>query len=288
MVSRTVLIFCAQALFIQCMSAYVCEPKVYEAEIPCARGAPLSAFNPASLAASNGGSFTITSSSPISPTGVTMKSDNAYEGPVNVGGEVPFLGAVAIIQAQYINNPGLNPGLIGNPNYPGNLAYGNAAYGNANFANGMALANAEAMSLNNLAYGNSLSNGMSMNPAFASMASYGPETGVFNGGGLMVTSSSPIAPSGVTVQSENLLVEGPLAVTGQLPFLGVVSVEGPLSATGEGAVSYGCGNGNVGIVGENSNGIPAAGIPNNGIGNIGFNGMNMPGRAFTGNGLGGF
>ncbi|XP_045508483.1 chorion class B protein M3A5-like [Colias croceus] len=91
MVSKTVFIFCAQALFIQCITAYVCEPKVYEE--PCTRSL---AFNPASLAASNGGSFTITSSSPISPTGVTMKSDNAYEGPVNVGGEIPFLGAVEV------------------------------------------------------------------------------------------------------------------------------------------------------------------------------------------------
>ncbi|XP_045508102.1 chorion class CB protein PC404-like [Colias croceus] len=146
----------------------------------------------------------------------------------------------------------------------------------------MALANAEAAAYNNLAYGNTLANGMSMNPAFANMASYGPEG--FNGGGLMVTSSSPIAPSGVSVLSENLLVEGPLAVTGQMPFLGVVSVEGPLSATGQGAVSYSCGNGNVGMVGENLNGIPNTGIPNNG--NAGFNGMNVPGRGF--NGLGGY
>ncbi|OWR46409.1 chorion class CB protein M5H4 precursor [Danaus plexippus plexippus] len=75
-------------------------------------------------------------------------------------------------------------------------------------------------------------------------------SGIANGGGLFVKSSSPITPSGVTVQSDNLLFEGPLAVSGQLPFLGVVALEGPLQAAGSGAVAYGCGNGNVGITNE--------------------------------------
>ncbi|CAG9573432.1 unnamed protein product [Danaus chrysippus] len=75
--------------------------------------------------------------------------------------------------------------------------------------------------------------------------------GLANGGGLFVKSSSPITPSGVTIQSDNLLFEGPLAVSGQLPFLGVVALEGPLQAAGSGAVAYGCGNGNVGITSEN-------------------------------------
>ncbi|XP_038217582.1 chorion class CB protein PC404-like [Zerene cesonia] len=73
------------------------------------------------------------------------------------------------------------------------------------------------------------------------------------GGGLRVMTSSPISPTGITVQSDNMAVEGPLSVTGQLPFLGVVSVEGPLAAMGAGAVAYGCGNGNVGMVSEGIN-----------------------------------
>ncbi|CAG4963839.1 unnamed protein product [Colias eurytheme] len=73
------------------------------------------------------------------------------------------------------------------------------------------------------------------------------------GGGLRVMTSSPISPTGVSVQSDNMAVEGPLSVSGQLPFLGVVSVEGPLAALGAGAVAYGCGNGNVGMVSEGVN-----------------------------------
>ncbi|CAK1548926.1 unnamed protein product [Leptosia nina] len=146
---------------------------------------------------------------------------------------------VQTIDAQYLGNAFANPGFsqpLRNPGYPANPGFNQAA---------------ENAALN-MAYGN-LANGMAMNPAFASMAGYNQELGSFNGGGLIVTSSSPIAPSGMTVQSENLVVEGPLAVTGQLPFLGVVEVEGPLAATGQGAVAFGCGNGNVGIVGENLN-----------------------------------
>lgn len=69
-------------------------------------------------------------------------------------------------------------------------------------------------------------------------------------GGLAVTSSSPISPNGVFLQSENMVIEGPLAVNGQLPFLGTIAVEGSLPALGNGAVMYECGNGNVGILNE--------------------------------------
>lgn len=78
-----------------------------------------------------------------------------------------------------------------------------------------------------------------------------PEFGTtFNGGGFEVTSYSPIAPTGITVRADNLVIEGSLAVSGQMPFLGVVAVEGPLPAVGQGSVAYGCGNGNVGITSE--------------------------------------
>ncbi|XP_045508481.1 chorion class B protein M3A5-like [Colias croceus] len=68
--------------------------------------------------------------------------------------------------------------------------------------------------------------------------------------GFTVTSSSPIAPNGVSILSENMVIEGPLAVNGQLPFLGTLGLEGTLPAAGMGVVSYGCGNGNVGITNE--------------------------------------
>ncbi|XP_045782627.1 chorion class B protein M2410-like [Maniola jurtina] len=80
---------------------------------------------------------------------------------------------------------------------------------------------------------------------------YIPENAaIFNGGGFQVASYSSVGPTGLKVQSDNLAVEGPLSVSGKLPFLGVVTVEGPLPAIGQGAVAYECGNGNVGIVSE--------------------------------------
>ena len=76
-----------------------------------------------------------------------------------------------------------------------------------------------------------------------------------NGGGLPTSSSSPLAPNGLSVISENA-IEGSLAVSGALPFLGTVALEGILPTAGSGGVTYGCGNGNVGIISED---ISAAG-----------------------------
>ncbi|XP_047517280.1 chorion class B protein PC10-like [Pieris napi] len=70
-----------------------------------------------------------------------------------------------------------------------------------------------------------------------------------NGCGLSVSSSSPIAPVGVSMASENA-IEGPLAVAGQIPFLGAVQVDGALPTAGAGAISYGSGNGQVAILAE--------------------------------------
>lgn len=70
-----------------------------------------------------------------------------------------------------------------------------------------------------------------------------------NGGGLAVTSSSPIAPNGVSLLSENA-IEGPLVVRGEIPFLGAVALEGALPTAGAGGVAYGSGNGNVAILNE--------------------------------------
>ncbi|CAH0717154.1 unnamed protein product, partial [Brenthis ino] len=70
-----------------------------------------------------------------------------------------------------------------------------------------------------------------------------------NGGGLAVTSFSPIAPTGITMTSDNVY-EGPLAVSGSIPFLGAVALEGALPTAGAGAVTYECGNGNVAMLSE--------------------------------------
>ncbi|KAJ8704476.1 hypothetical protein PYW07_011664 [Mythimna separata] len=70
-----------------------------------------------------------------------------------------------------------------------------------------------------------------------------------SGGGFLVQSISPIAPTGITVFSENA-IEGALAVNGELPFLSAVTVEGALPSSGAGGINYGCGSGAVGIVSE--------------------------------------
>ncbi|KAJ0170249.1 hypothetical protein K1T71_014177 [Dendrolimus kikuchii] len=109
-------------------------------------------------------------------------------------------------------------------------------------------------------------------PAFG--PGYGPACGSYSaltgiapsnlgascGGGLAVTSSSPISPTGLSVTSENA-IEGALAVAGNLPFLGTVGVEGLYQTIGAGAVSYGCGNGAVGITSENVGPVAPAPLP---------------------------
>ncbi|CAH2056289.1 unnamed protein product, partial [Iphiclides podalirius] len=73
------------------------------------------------------------------------------------------------------------------------------------------------------------------------------EIAATSGGAFIVATGSPVPPTGISVLSENTF-EGTLSVEGRLPFLGTVSLEGALPTVGAGAVSYGCGNGNVGIV----------------------------------------
>uniref|UniRef100_A0A2A4JZQ6 Uncharacterized protein n=1 Tax=Heliothis virescens TaxID=7102 RepID=A0A2A4JZQ6_HELVI len=76
------------------------------------------------------------------------------------------------------------------------------------------------------------------------------------GGGFAVTSYSPIAPSGITVISDNA-IEGALAVNGMMPFLGAIALEGALPTAGAGGINYGCGSGAVAIVSE---GVANAGL----------------------------
>ncbi|CAH2084044.1 unnamed protein product [Euphydryas editha] len=70
-----------------------------------------------------------------------------------------------------------------------------------------------------------------------------------NGGSFLVSSTSPNAPTGVALTSENAY-EGALAVSGAMPFLGAVALEGPVPTAGMGGVTYSCGNGNVAILNE--------------------------------------
>ncbi|XP_030022331.2 chorion class B protein B.L1 [Manduca sexta] len=93
-----------------------------------------------------------------------------------------------------------------------------------------------------------------------------PATGLAGsfGGGLAVTSASPIAPTGLVVTSENA-IEGAVAVAGNLPFLGAVATDGAFPSAGAGAVAYGCGDGAVGIAAE----APVAGFVGPAIGYAG-------------------
>lgn len=71
------------------------------------------------------------------------------------------------------------------------------------------------------------------------------------GGNLFLDTSAPhayIGPAGVTIFSDDLIIEGAVIVSGHLPFVGTVGLEGIVPATGKSAVSYGCGNGDISIV----------------------------------------
>ncbi|XP_068622199.1 chorion class B protein PC10-like [Battus philenor] len=112
-----------------------------------------------------------------------------------------------------------------------------------------------------------------------------------SGGGFAVSSASPIPPVGLSVLSENE-IGGILAVGGELPFLGTVGLEGALPTAGAGAVSYGCGDGAVGMISEDvagsAWGYPAAAGLGYGPGlaaGIGY-GPAIAGRAFGGCGCG--
>lgn len=63
-----------------------------------------------------------------------------------------------------------------------------------------------------------------------------------SGGGLPVTSSSVVPPTGIAIKSDNAY-EGILAVAGELPFVGTTAVDGVLPTLGAGAINHGCGNG---------------------------------------------
>lgn len=72
-----------------------------------------------------------------------------------------------------------------------------------------------------------------------------------SGGALPVSSASSVPPTGISVATETAY-EGPLAVIGELPFVGTVDVEGVLPTAGTGAINHACGNGVTAMVSENT------------------------------------
>lgn len=60
-----------------------------------------------------------------------------------------------------------------------------------------------------------------------------------NGGGFAVITTSPISPTGLSVLAENLRIDGPLSVGGELPLLGTVALEGTLPSRGPAQVHIG-------------------------------------------------
>lgn len=97
-------------------------------------------------------------------------------------------------------------------------------------------------------------------------------------GGPYQSSGSSIPPASISVMSENF-IEGTVSVLGQLPFIASVSMSGEFPSAGSGAVSYGCGDGNVRIVGEGPiapSYMPAAPISES----IDYNGVYSYGPSF--------
>ncbi|KAG7305307.1 hypothetical protein JYU34_009365 [Plutella xylostella] len=82
---------------------------------------------------------------------------------------------------------------------------------------------------------------------------------ISNAGLLTVSSYSPIAPTGVSITAENLVADGNVVVSGNLPFLGAVNVDGNLPTAGQGAVVY--------------NSAPGVGLTSSGCTDIG--GVNL-------------
>ncbi|XP_068622192.1 chorion class B protein PC10-like [Battus philenor] len=126
MSARSILLFCAQALFVQAITgacwgngfnswpaagwggeglgcaapALAVEAPLIEAA-PCAASAPFfgagrAGFGPAGVVTTSGGGFPVSSASPIPPAGLAVASENTIEGILAVGGELPFLGTVGL------------------------------------------------------------------------------------------------------------------------------------------------------------------------------------------------
>ncbi|CAH0717863.1 unnamed protein product, partial [Brenthis ino] len=115
---KTILLFCAQALMIQSIAGYctgsrLAATPLAEFATSCAgswaAAGPLAGpygvgpyglaagpYGPAAAAASNGGALPTSSASFAPASGVSLVSENVYEGGLSVYGALPFLGTVAL------------------------------------------------------------------------------------------------------------------------------------------------------------------------------------------------
>ncbi|XP_048002442.1 chorion class CB protein PC404-like [Leguminivora glycinivorella] len=62
-----------------------------------------------------------------------------------------------------------------------------------------------------------------------------------SGGDFLITSLSPIAPSGIAVATD-LNLSGKLDLSGAVPYLSAVAFEGQFPTSGSAPVCYGCGD----------------------------------------------
>ncbi|RVE40314.1 hypothetical protein evm_012974 [Chilo suppressalis] len=156
---------------------------------------------------------------------------NACSQAVNYG-RVGLTGAEFDVQATSSAAAGLK-GYLGN----GGLINSNLGLANTG-ASTIGLGNAGVIGAGLSGVSTGVATGPVLNIGSLSFGSSGP---------LVVTSISPIGPSGLAVASENV-IDGTLLVSGSLPYLSAVSFEGVLPTAGSGVATCGCGNGAVGII----------------------------------------
>ncbi|XP_075988070.1 chorion class B protein PC10-like [Anticarsia gemmatalis] len=114
--TQVVFVVCFQALLVQMVTSQCGNPVQIESSFNCAspsqNRASIPSFNqrsisnfgygsaygsgigyalPFEVTPTNGGSFPVSSTSSVHPTGISVTSDNAYNGQLTVVGELPFL-----------------------------------------------------------------------------------------------------------------------------------------------------------------------------------------------------
>ncbi|KAJ8707216.1 hypothetical protein PYW08_011350 [Mythimna loreyi] len=219
--------------------------------------------------ATGGGAFPVSSSSAMSPVGISVQSENMYEGALNAAGELPFVGTAAFESVLATTGSGVvnhacGNGLIAMSALSGTSTPASVATGSPVFSNGLGGSNA-------LAYDRIMAPSfaapiMAYNASPYADAAWAGRDLVFDGfkhgsscdafeiaptsgGALPVSSASAIPPTGIAVTSENAY-EGTLAVGGELPFVGTVAMEGVVPSVGAGAVNHACGNGRTAMISE--------------------------------------
>ncbi|CAD0206765.1 unnamed protein product [Chrysodeixis includens] len=229
----------------------------------------------------SGGGLAVNSGSVLAPVGISVMSENGYEGVLSVAGELPFVGTTGVDGLL----PTAGSGAI-NHNC-GNGMNAMSALSATSTPASVASAGAPAFAAPGLAYNGPLAPGYTpgfapgfgptafgasglaapCNAGFAGRGlgvdslAYSPfdvvETTPTSGGALPVSSASAVPPTGIAVASENVY-EGPLAAGGELPFVGTVAVDGLLPTAGAGAVNHACGNGRNAMISEGAAFSPAA------------------------------